>query len=316
MLAELEDEGDAFDEDVIARPTTHGTEVHFSRLRLMARSPAHYHAYASGGDSAARRFGTCVHVLALGGDVIRYEGKRAGLGWQAFQRLVAGDEYFIYDGDRKGKAWAWAKADAGGRAIVSSADLEVAMAGRELQAQRRAAGRYEVPIVTAAEYEQSARCADAVRTHPLARELLEGECELPLRWSVLGREAGGQLDVVSRARRSITDLKTTTKAEPGWFIRHAIGMAYHAQLDWYREGARENGYPIDECHLVAVESRPPYAVTCLRLTENALEEGRKVWRLWLERLLGCERSGEWPEYVQSVVDFDVTADVELTFGEE
>jgi hypothetical protein len=288
-------------------------EVHFSRLRLMARSPAHYLAYADSGDTPARRFGTCVHVLALGGDVIRYEGKRAGNDWKAFERLVAGDEYFVYDGPRRGKAWAWAKADAGARAIVSSADLELAQDARETQARRRAAGRYEVPIVTASEYDEAARCAEVVRASPIARELLDGETECPLRWSVLGRACAGQLDVLGPRR--VVDLKTTTKSEPEWFSRHAMGMAYHAQLDWYAEGARANATRIDDCYIVAVETRAPYAVTCLRLTEHVLELGARLTRLWMERLLSCEASGEWPQYVQSIVDLDAPNDFELLFDD-
>ena len=35
----------------------------------------------------------------------------------------------------------------------------------------------------------------------------------------------------------------------------------------------------------------------------------------LERFMGCERSGEWPGYVQSIIDLDVPDEVELDFGE-
>lgn len=285
-------------------------EIHFSRLRLMARSPAHYRAHVDE-DSPARRFGSCVHVLALGGEVIRFEGERTGNAWKGFRALVDGAEYFVFDGPHQGTAWKWAKADAGERAIVTSADVELAMVARELQAARREAGRYALPIVTSSEYSVAARVAEAVRSHPIARELLEGETERPLEWPVLGRACAGQLDVLASTR--VVDLKTSTKTEPEWFRRHAIGMRYHAQLEWYRAGAVACGYPIEECFVVAVETRPPYAVTCLRLTERALEAGAKTVRLWMERLLACEQADEWPAYVQSIVDLDVEDDFGLLF---
>jgi hypothetical protein len=54
-----------------------------------------------------------------------------------------------------------------------------------------------------------------------------------------------------------------------------------------------------------------------RLPERALEAGRRANRLWLERLLVCEQSGEFPPYSQSVVELGFPEDEPaLVFGEE
>lgn len=288
--------------------------VHFSRLKLMALSPAHYRAGLDEiEETPAMRFGTCVHVLALGGDVIRYPGARTGNGWKAFQGLVDGAEYYVFDDAHRGKAWEWAKADAAGKLIVTSEDLELARGAVELQARRRAQGRYPVPIVTADEYERAALCAEAVRNHPVAARYLEGEVEVPLRWSFLGRDCGGQLDVL--APRRVTDLKTSTSADPDWFPRHAIKQFWHSQLAWYGVGAKENATRVESHSIVAVEVRPPFAVTCFELTDRALDRGRRQVHLWMERLLACEEADEWPEYVQSAVELDLPDDdFELDFG--
>ena len=70
------------------------------------------------------------------------------------------------------------------------------------------------------------------------------------------------------------------------------------------------------CSLLAVESTAPYVVTVFRVTERALEQGRRTYRLWFERLMACEEADEWPGYVQSVVPLDVPESDEVTFGEE
>ncbi len=287
--------------------------LHFSRLRLMALSPAHYAAYAQTEPTPAMRFGTAVHALALGGDLIRYDGERKGNAWAAFKALVDGAEYYVFDGTHRGKAWEWAKEEAAGRVIVTSEDLGLAEQAAAVQARRREAGRYDAVIVTTSEYDQAQRCAESLRSSPIARDLLEGQTEVPLRWEWLGRPCAGQLDVIHAG--GVVDLKTTTKAEPAWFQRHALGMAYHAQLAWYAEGARQHGHVGTAHHIVAVESKAPYAVTGFRLTPRAVEEGEKMVRAWMERLLACEASDEWPAYCQSVVDLDVDRDFELLFGE-
>jgi hypothetical protein len=289
--------------------------VHFSRLKLMAMSPAHYRAAAKRG-TAAMGFGTVVHALVLGGDAIVYDGERKGGAWSAFKALVGGAEYTIYDGARRGKAWEESRdeARANGLAIVTSEDVERAEDARRRQAERIAAKRYTLPIVTAAEYERARECADAVLAHPIAADLFSGETEIPLRWTYLGRDCAGQLDAIKGAW--LSELKTAACAEPSWFTRQFFRMAYHAQLAWYSEAARRNGYTISDRYVVAVETRRPYAITVGRVTERAIEEGERLIRTWMERLVVCEEADAWPAYSQSVIDIDVAQDVELIYPED
>lgn len=287
--------------------------VHYSRLKLMSLSPAHYAAYERE-QTPAMRIGTLVHALALGGEVIVYDGERRGAAWTAFSALVAGEPFHIFDGPHRGKEWERAKEEADGRVIVTTADLEAAIPGRAIQERRARDGRYPAVIVTSAEHERAQRCADVVRAHPLAGPLLEGQREVPLEWDLFGRPCAGTIDVLGPRR--VVELKSSSLAEPEWFTRQATRMHYPAQLWWYREGARAAGHEIDECYAIAVEVRPPFAVTCMRVTERSLELGAKTVRLWMERLLACEASGEWPEYSQSIVELDVMEDVELVGFED
>jgi hypothetical protein len=288
--------------------------VHFSRLKMMQLSPAHFRAAdARREESPAMRMGTLIHALVLGGEVVVYDGKRTGAPWKAFKALVSGAPFVVYDGARKGKAWSAAKVEADGRTIVTSHDVEVAMAARDIQARRAGAGLRPAAIVTSAERERAFACADVVCRHPIAEELLDGEHEVPMSWSYLGRACAGTLDCLNA---HVVEVKTSSLSEPVWFTRQAQRMGYPAQLAWYREGARQNGCRIEDCYIVAVEIKPPFAVTCMRLTDRALEQGERTMRIWMEQLLGCEAIDAWPEYAQGVVDLDVPEDVELVFDED
>jgi len=54
-------------------------------------------------------------------------------------------------------------------------------------------------------------------------------------------------------------------------------------------------------------------VTVFKLTDKALEQGRKSLVLWTEQLRGCIESRHFPAYSQAVVDLDVPDGDELVF---
>jgi hypothetical protein len=201
-------------------------------------------------------------------------------------------------------------------AIVLGADFVVfpgkARRGKEWTAF--AAANEGRPIVTTPEYDRAMACAESVLRHPVAAPLLRGRREVDLEWSVLGRACAGRLDVIGSG--FITDVKTTTCASPGWFRYQAMKLGYHAQLSWYREGALQNGHRVDYTYITAIETRPPFPVTVMQPTPRALEEGEKLTRTWMERLLACEAANEYPEYAQTIVELDVPDDVELLFEED
>jgi hypothetical protein len=242
--------------------------VHFTHLRSMALSPAHYYASVTEprAQTAAMRFGSLVHHVYAGEPVIVYEGERRGNAWKEFQAANDGAEIF-----------------------------------------------------TRAEADKAARCAESLRTSLRkiagAEHVMTGEMERHIEWENLGRRCSSRLDVLGDG--FVTDLKTTNCAEPGRFSRAATGrFAYHAQLAFYGDAAAYIKNPPKDRYIVAVETAPPFAVTVLRLTPRCIEEGGKHIRLWLEQLLNCERSGEWPAYCQSVVDLDCEQDYDLTIDGE
>lgn len=66
--------------------------LHYSALRQMAKSPAHYRAYARQQlvQTPEMRFGVLVHALLLGGEYVVYDGKRCGGAWKLFKAHHAG----------------------------------------------------------------------------------------------------------------------------------------------------------------------------------------------------------------------------------
>lgn len=239
-------------------------ELHWSDLKLMGQSPMHVrHRIENATEpTAAMLFGTLVHSLVLGGDVV------------------------VYEGERRGNAWK---------------DFAAAHEGRT--------------VVTAKEAAEARRVADAVRNDPVAAPLLVGRHEVAWKTKMHGRECGGRIDVVGHGYT--VELKTTNDASPHRFSWQCRRMCYASQLAWYADARIAMGQDPGDAYIIGVETKAPYPVTVLRVTGRALEEGRRLNRLWLERLAACEAADEWPGYVQSVVDLDIVEDAGLIIdGEE
>jgi hypothetical protein len=247
------------------------SHLHFSTLKNMGRSPAHYRYAATFGmePSSAMNLGSAVHALVLedGAGLVKYDGaSRRGKEWNAFKD---------------------ANADA--------------------------------TILTASEWDEAHAIAASVRAHPRAAELLDGARETTFDWELRGRPCRGTTDVFrNHGLNRIVDLKTTSDAHPMRFQRTAERLGYFAQIPWYMTGARLAGLgEFDEGYIVAVETKPPYVVQTFALTLNALEMGERQWRSWIERLLVCEASDEWPGYQETDAALDLPdLDLELSIGGE
>jgi len=201
--------------------------------------------------------------------------------------LVLGGPWVLYEGERRGKAWDTFKT----------------------------AQAPDAFIVTSTEMATAQRMAESVAMHPDAEFVLGGHHEVEATWELLGRRCLGHVDVV--AGLHIAELKTGQTSQPDRFERHALRMGYHAQLAWYQDGLRLSGSARNDAYIVIVESYAPFVTTIFQVTPRALEEGRKLCWLWMERLLGCEAADEWPGYCQSILPLDVAEDVELIIdGEE
>ena len=236
--------------------------IHFSTLKKMALSPAHYRACEAEPFEATRamRLGTIAHHIVLGPSNVKPLVR-----WR--------------DGERKGSAWkAFAEANDGAE------------------------------IVTDTEWEEAEPMAAAVMANEHARRLIEGSrTEVPMSWTSGGIPCATRgMDVVGP--RHMADLKFTSCAEPAAFMRHATKLLYPQQMGFYQEGCEQNRIDVSGgIFLIAVESKVPYPVTVLRMTDPVLAHGRKSIALWIERLRSCLESDFWPGYTQAVLDFELPA---------
>lgn len=202
--------------------------------------------------------------------------------------LCLGGDYVVFEGERRGNAWK---------------EFQAANAGRE--------------IVTISELAAAKAMQAAVRRHPESRFLLEGHHEVEITWEIAGRRCMGHVDVVGGLH--VTELKSGQTSRPGRFEWHALRMHYHAQLAWYLDALAATGRPRRDAYVLIVEARAPHVTTAFRVTDRALEEGRKTYRLWFEQLRSCEESGVWPGYCDAILPLDVPDDdggLRLTVGGE
>lgn len=245
--------------------------VHFSELKQMSRSAAHYRHACEGERGEATRhmaIGLAVDAMLFGTVPVDCVQARRGT-----------------------KEWA----------------------AREALSFRTGA-----MLVNATEYEEALAQVTAIREDPACADIL-GNCEyqVVLDWEVDGVPcasgirggdgARGGLDALNRAGAYILDLKSTRSSEPEEMSRQAFRMHWHCQLAWYRDGCRRNGFNVNKCYILGVESSPPYCPTIIEVTVDALIIGEKELRLWIERYKACEAANAWPGYVQSIVPMTIPA---------
>lgn len=169
-------------------------------------------------------------------------------------------------------------------------------------------------ILTPGEFDLAEAIANAVKANRLAMAALDGEREVERRWRFGARECGGRIDALPFD--GVTELKISMTSDPRKFIWHALRQGWLSQDVWYLDGCAAGGDARRVCRIVAVEPKPPFAVTVFKLTPGAMIQARRTYRLWFEQLMVCEASDSWPPYAQSEVDLDVPDnDVALDFGE-
>ncbi len=152
--------------------------------------------------------------------------------------------------------------------------------------------------------------AQAVHNCPDAVRLLTGIRQHTILWDFNGRPCRSTPDV--RGDGFLTDLKTGETSDPRFFPFKVRRFAYHAQMSFYETAvACAKLPPVTESYIVSVEQAPPHVVTVYRLSEQSIELGARLWRLWFEQLQVCEASGAFPPYSQSIVDLELFDDNEL-----
>lgn len=178
--------------------------------------------------------------------------------------------------------------------------------GKAWRAEQEEAGRR---ILSVEEWNMVTGVAGAITSHPLARRAFEAsapEVTLTLKDPETGVWLKARPDALPKEPRRFpfsVQLKTTQDASPTAFQRSVWSYGYHlgaameidmlAMLGWHDSpGAL----------LVAVEKEPPFAVSLLRLSDEAIAWGRHQYRRALRRFADCLAAGKWPAYAEDVTE--------------
>lgn len=236
-----------------------------SGLQRVLRSPAHYHAWATGqtdeSDSPALAFGRALHAAVLEPEVF---------------------------------AAAFAPAPDFGDLRTRGAKL----ARDEWRAAN--AGRIAVDATT---WQQIRGMDAAIRRHPLASRLLgAGRAEVTLHWQDpdTGMPCKSRPDWLDEERGVVVDLKSAEDARPATFARSVARYQYHLQDAWYRIGCAAAGLPAKNFVFLVVEKTAPYAVSICSLDEDAVTAGYDMARRGVDMIAAGVRTGQWPAYTDRI----------------
>ncbi len=251
-------------DEVPTLPATDGV-VHFSDLKRMSLSPAHYRASVEEDFEATRymRIGTIVHFLVLGPSnvhpLVRYDGgDRKGNAWLDFQAKTKkehGDNVEIVTPKE------WAQAVPAAESILADRNARRLLEG----------ARHEVPISWV---DSGIKCATR------------------------GLDVVGQRWVADLKLTSCTEPRTFMRHASKMLYPQQMAF-YEKGCEQNAIDMSEGMF------LIGCESTPPYAVTCFRMPEPVLMHGRKSIALWLERLRSCRENNFYPAYTQTIVDFEL-----------
>lgn len=224
--------------------------VNWSTLKEMRRSPRHYrHREQSP----------------------REDTPRLGLGRATHTAVFEPDrfllDYAVWEGDRRGKAYAAFCEQHPSQTILKTAEYETCLAMR-----------------------------DAVRSHPIAGPLLTppGEAEKVLTWidAATGLPCKGRIDWWRPGL--LCDLKTTATLDARMFAGTVYRMGYHGQAAFYRAGLAANGLDAPPMRIIAVEASAPHDVAVFLLDDDAHWRGEVEVAELLARVAAGRFSNQWP----------------------
>lgn len=155
-------------------------------------------------------------------------------------------------------------------------------------------------VLTGAEADYVAGMQAAAQANAYMRNMLgqPGRAEL----SVLTRDPVTGVDVKCRFDWLTDsgvplDLKTTLDARADAFSRSVANYRYHVQAAFYLDVWEwETGEQLERFEFAAIEKAMPHAIGIYRLDDEAMREGRRLYREALNTYADCLERDEWPAY--------------------
>jgi hypothetical protein len=160
--------------------------------------------------------------------------------------------------------------------------------------------------------------AESVRSHPLAKRILDGALtEVEMRWQKTARckkfegkelvektttfNTVAYVDIINPAQHLLSDLKVVDGMfEPHRFRNKAKKEFYHAQSALYLEGAEENGIDASRFKFILASAKKPYDVAVLTANQEFLEHGNQAQLSATNRLYSCLLNDDWISYPDEI----------------
>lgn len=196
-------------------------------------------------------------------------------------------EFFIapeYDGRTKeGKAVAaQCEIDAASRTIIRRKKAESAVDADDVDGMAEAVWQFNAP-----------------------KRFLEmaGQCEISALWQdpVTGLMCKGRFDKLITAKPPIIlEIKTTRDAGAWAFGKQCAEMGYAAQAAYYSWGHQVITGIVPMHTFLAIENKGPWAPKLWTLDNPDLQTGKIQFRNWLDEYAACQKSKQWPGYLDKV----------------
>ena len=155
-------------------------------------------------------------------------------------------------------------------------------------------------VLTGSEADYVAGMQETILSHAYAGRVLSepGRAELSVITNdpVTGVAVRCRFDWLTDAGKPV-DLKTTQDARPDAFGKSVANYRYHVQAAFYSDVWEwETGDKLDRFEFLAVEKSMPHALAVYMLDDEALAEGRRLYREALNLYADCLERDEWPAY--------------------
>jgi hypothetical protein len=176
--------------------------------------------------------------------------------------------------------------------VVVEAENWMTKAAKEAKAEARAAGK--IPLLPK-DWAQVTAMRDSIMAHPAARHAFTGHrSEASVFWDEDGLMLKCRPDAWQPGY--LVDLKTTINADPRNFPKLAYDLGYFQSAAHYQDGVANWFGEALPFVFVLAEKQPPYLVSVVELTDEALAHGREANHRAKQIYRECLATDTWPGY--------------------
>ena len=139
---------------------------------------------------------------------------------------------------------------------------------------------------------------DQIMGYPLAeKRIVDSVRQLTLVWENDGVLMKGRPDFATwiNDESELVDLKVTNSIKLERFAKTAHQFGYYWQAAIYLDGLSTlQGFGCNQFSFIIVKDSPPFGVEVVKLTQSAIELGRREYLTALEKWRHCHESDDWP----------------------